>query len=103
MWAGTGDVEYGDDFEWDPNKAEANAARHGVTFEETSTVFDDEWALTVPDDAHSQEEIREFTIGRSAAGRLLAVAHTQRGDRIRIINARVAESPERRQYADEDR
>ena len=92
-------VEYGLDFEWDSETAASNAARHGVTFEGAASVFDDEWALTVPDVVHSQAEFREFTIGYAHSGRLLAVAHTPRGERTRIIRTRHAERPEARQYA----
>jgi uncharacterized DUF497 family protein len=91
-------VDDTDEFEWDPYKAAANLQRHGVSFEEAATVFDDELALTVPDAAHSYDELREFTIGVSRTGRLIAMAHTLRGDRIRIISARPAERRERRQY-----
>ena len=96
-------MRHGLDFEWDPPKAAENAARHGVTFEEAATVYNDEWALTVPDIVHSSRETREFTVGLSEARRILAIAHTMRGNRIRIISARVAEPRERRQYVAEER
>jgi len=85
-------------FEWDPAKAALNVANHGVTFEEAATVFDDEGEITIPDDAHSDGEDRLFTLGRSAANRLLAVASTMRGDVIRIISARPATPRERRRH-----
>ena len=85
-------------FEWDSAKAALNVANHGVTFAEAATVFDDEDEITVPDDAHSDEEDRSFTLGWSAANRLLAVAWTMRGDVIRIISARPATPRERRRY-----
>jgi len=62
-------------FEWDPRKAAANAAKHGVTFEEASTVFGDPKSLTIPDPAHSAVEQRFIVLGRSHAGRLLVVPH----------------------------
>ncbi|HZO92758.1 MAG TPA: BrnT family toxin [Candidatus Baltobacteraceae bacterium] len=83
-------------FEWDARKARTNVAKHGVTFEEASTVFGDPLTLTVPDDRF--DEIRSLTIGRSHLGRTIVVAHAERGDRIRIISARIATARERRQY-----
>lgn len=86
------------DFEWDPVKARENFRRHGVTFEEASSVFYDPLAATGADPDHSQTEERMVTFGLSSLGRLLVVAHTQRGDAIRIITARVATQLERRIY-----
>ncbi len=96
------------DFEWDAAKALANAAKHGVTFDQAATVFRDALALTVFDSAHSQSEERWFTLGHDASGALLAVAHTyQTTDpnrvRVRIISAREATNRERRFYEDEPR
>ena len=100
------DVAY--DFEWDGNKAESNAKKHGVTFEQAATVFLDAMALTVFDEAHSQYEERWFTLGYAANGALLAVAHTYQPTsassiRIRIISARPATKQERHFYADDPR
>lgn len=53
-------------FEWDPKKAEANLAKHEVSFEEALTVFGDSFARIFPDDEHSVEEFREIIIGHSA-------------------------------------
>lgn len=64
------------DFEWDPLKAESNARKHGVTFDQAATVFLDALALTIFDVEHSQHEERWFTLGYDATGGLLAVAHT---------------------------
>jgi uncharacterized DUF497 family protein len=86
------------DFEWDPEKDRANQSKHGVSFAEASTVFGDPLAQTVPDPRHSEGEFRYITIGSSSSGRLLVVAHTDRGERIRLITAREAESRERRDY-----
>ncbi len=85
-------------FEWDQAMAAVNEQNHGVTFEEATTIFEDEIEVTVPDDLHSKEEDRSFTLGRSASNRLLAVAWTMRGDVIRIISARPATARERRRY-----
>ena len=85
-------------YEWDPDKAEENAKKHRVRFEEAATVFLDPRALTFWDPDHSEEEDREITIGRSARRRVLFVAHTAREGGVRIINARRATRRERRQY-----
>jgi uncharacterized DUF497 family protein len=76
------------EFEWDPVKAARNLAKHGVPFHEAATVFGDPLSMTYFDPNHSEDEDRYLTFGRSAAGRLLVVSHTDRGDRIRIISAR---------------
>jgi uncharacterized DUF497 family protein len=86
------------EFDWDLRKAEQNLAKHGVSFDEASTVFGDPLAATVPDSVHSQSEARFVTMGQSAQGRILVVAHTDRADKIRVISARLAGSRERKQY-----
>lgn len=85
-------------FEWDAEKAAANLAKHGVPFDEASTVFGDPLAGTVLDPRHSTEELRFVTIGLSTTHRLLVVAHSDRDDRVRIISARRATRRERREY-----
>lgn len=85
-------------FEWDPDKAAGNLAKHGVSFPEAATVFGDPLAATVPDRPHSHGEARFATFGRSERGRLLAVQHTEREQRIRLISAREASRHERLQY-----
>lgn len=85
-------------FEWDPRKAAENLAKHGVSFEEAATVFRDALSATGSDPDHSVEEERFITFGMSASGRLLAVAHTDRDDTIRIISARPVTSGERKIY-----
>jgi uncharacterized DUF497 family protein len=87
-----------EDFEWDSDKAETNLLKHGVSFGEAATVFADPLAVDRPDPDHSQGEERFICIGRSYVDRLLVVAYAERGDRIRIISARVAEPRERRDY-----
>ena len=84
--------------EWDPNKAASNADKHGVTFHEAATVFGDSLSVTLPDPDHSSDEERYLLLGRSAAGRLLIVAITERGDKLRIISARPMTPRERRTY-----
>lgn len=85
-------------FQWDAVKAATNRRKHRVTFEEASSVFADPLALTFRDPDHSAGEARFLTFGISEARRLLVVAHTQRGRRIRLISARRATRSERRIY-----
>lgn len=85
-------------FTWDPEKAEQNARKHGISFDEARSVFGDPLAATFPDPDHSEVENRELTIGYSTTGRMLVVSHTQRGLAVRIINARMATSHERRDH-----
>ena len=85
-------------FEWDPGKAEANFAKHGVSFEEAATIFSDALALTFNDPDHSIGEHRMLTFGVSQNDRLLSVAHTESGRTIRIISARKATRHERGIY-----
>jgi uncharacterized DUF497 family protein len=86
------------EFEWDPGKAEANQKKHGVSFEEASTTFTDPLHIVIADPRHSQGEERFVVFGLSNAGRLLAVMHTERGQKIRLISARMITPGERRQY-----
>jgi hypothetical protein len=88
------------DFEWDLNKAKANFDKHGVTFNEASTLFDNVSALQTYDPDHSEDEDRFLLIGHSARGRVLIVSYTDRADKTRIISARKAEPRERRGYED---
>jgi len=64
-------------YEWDPAKAEANARKHHVSFEEAASVFLDHGALTFLDPDHSEQEDRLLTIGRSARRRVLLVEREQ--------------------------
>ena len=86
------------EFEWDPAKATRNLAKHGVSFDEASTVFGDPLAGTIVDPRHSIDEIRLVTMGYSASRRLLVVAHVDRGEAMRIISARRATRRERIRY-----
>jgi uncharacterized DUF497 family protein len=85
-------------FEWNRRKARDNVVKHGVTFDEATTVFEDWLSITIVDPLHSDEEERFVLIGHSHRNRLLVVVHTERGDRIRIISARRATAKERRSY-----
>lgn len=83
-------------FEWDEVKAEKNLRDHGVDFADAATIFEDDLALTISDDAPGEE--RFVTLGLDALGRHLVVVYTWREDRIRIISARKALKTERRRY-----
>ena len=89
------------EFEWDPKKAARNFRKHGVSFDEAATVFGDSLGTTVPDPDHSAGEDRYITVGMSDRPRLVMVAHTERGERIRIINARELTRGERKVYEEE--
>jgi uncharacterized DUF497 family protein len=86
-------------FEWNPEKAAANLAKHGVSFEEALTVFSDPLARIFDDEDHSSnEEQREIIIGHSTQQRLLLVCFTARGTAIRLFSARRATKKERQDY-----
>ena len=85
-------------FEWDPAKALLNEHKHGVMFDEASTVFGDVLSVSGRDIAHSLGENRFVTVGMSSQGRVLVVCHTDRRGMIRIISARPAIRKERRIY-----
>ena len=86
------------EFEWDTDKAARNIEKHGVSFPEAATVFDDDFSVAVPDPDHSLEEQRYIIVGASHRNRLLMVAYTERGERIRIITARELTRREREAY-----
>lgn len=83
-------------FEWDPRKAAANAAKHGVTFDEAKTVFYDETALLIDDPDDSKSELRFILMGSSARARVLVAVHCYRreGSAIRLLYARRASTTE---------
>jgi uncharacterized protein len=85
-------------FEWDREKAKRNLKKHMVSFDEAVTVFYGPLSATFNDPDHSDKERRLITIGYSSQSRLLAVAHTERGDTIRIISARLATAHERKRH-----
>jgi uncharacterized DUF497 family protein len=89
-------------FEWDPSKAAQNRRKLGVSFHEAATAFGDPLALTYQDPDHSFEEQRFIAVGMSSAGRLLILAHADRGESIRIISARKATVHERTDYEQEN-
>lgn len=87
-------------FEWDPRKAAANKRKHGVAFDEATSVFLDDNALLIQDPEHSGQEDRFLLLGLSERLRFLVVCHCVResGDVIRLISARKADRDERREY-----
>ncbi|TAK24003.1 MAG: BrnT family toxin [Chloroflexota bacterium] len=87
---------------WHPRKARANAAKHGVHFEEAATVFGDPLAITIDDPVGGgPDEERFITIGRAAGQRTLVVVHTDRDGTIRIISARLATRSERSAFEED--
>jgi uncharacterized protein len=85
-------------FEWDRRKDASNRRKHGVPFAEATTAFADPLSVTIPDPEHSLDEERFILIGSTGLGRLVVVVHTERGDNVRLISARLATPPERRSY-----
>jgi uncharacterized protein len=85
-------------FEWDAKKAESNARKHGVTFDEASTAFGDPLALLMPDPDHSFHEERYLVLGMSNLQELLIVSFAERPPCTRLISARRATPAERRRY-----
>jgi len=85
-------------FSRDPKKADANLRKHGVSFEEASTVFRDILSATGADPDHSIDEHRFIAFGKSRKNGLLIVAHTEEDDKIRIISARLMTRQERGIY-----
>ena len=82
--------------EWDRDKAESNARKHGVDFADAASVLEDEFALTLEEE--HDDEVRFVTLGRDALDRVLVVVHTRRGANIRLISARFANRREQASY-----
>lgn len=89
-------------FSWDENKCELNIRKHGISFSEAKTVFEDPNALRIYDPSHSEDEDRFILLGLSAYSRLLIVCHCYRDndEQIRIISARKATKNEAKTYAE---
>jgi uncharacterized DUF497 family protein len=85
-------------FVWDEDKAASNEAKHGVSFTEAATVFNDLLSVTIADPDHSAEEERWILIGHSHRDRLLFVAYAEREGNLRLISARKATRLETRVY-----
>jgi uncharacterized protein len=94
------------EFEWDPVKAQTNFIKHALDFERAATVFLDPFAVTVPDEEHSETEARWVTLGKDATGHYALVVHTfewltdDRG-RVRLISARRPTKAEIRDYEEQ--
>lgn len=91
------------EFEWDPRKARTKIRKHGISFDEAASAFSDILSFTYDDELHSHTERRYATLGMSNQGRVIVIAHTMRGERIRIISARDATPRERRWYEKENK
>ena len=89
------------EFEWDVKKSSENIRKHKVSFQEASTIFGDPLAITFEDPDHSLNETRYISFGLSLSKMLLVVSHTDRGDKIRIISARLMSRKERRIYEED--
>jgi uncharacterized protein len=85
-------------FAWNPTKAKSNLLKHGVSFEEASTVFLDVLSVTGADPDHSLGEERWLTFGESALCNFLVVSHTDEVETVRIISARFGTKQERKMY-----
>ena len=87
-------------FTWDDRKNRENQRKHGISFEEATTIFADENARLIHDPDHSHSEDRFILLGFSAKMRILVVVHAYRQDEkeVRIISARKAIPKERKQY-----
>jgi len=91
------------EFEWDPKKAKSNLKKHGISFDEAASVFDDILAAVYEDPDHSADEKRFLMIGTSVQNRLLHIAFSDQGRRIRMITARKVTKRERKLYEKESR
>jgi uncharacterized DUF497 family protein len=87
-------------YQWDPNKAKSNLKKHGVSFADAVGVFEDENAITIPDEHESED--RFITIGRDFLSRILVVVYTFRNIVIRIISARKASAHEKKIYEEQN-
>jgi uncharacterized protein len=85
-------------FDWGEKKSTRNLAKHGVSFDEAASVFDDPLYLDFFDPEHSDSEHRYIRVGRSERRRILVVSYTERGSTIRLISARPATNKERQAY-----
>ena len=86
------------DFEWDPDKADANIAKHGVSFFDATEVFGDVLSSTFEDPDSSVGEDRYLIFGQTQRGTRMVVSFTERGDTIRLISARLMTARERVAY-----
>ncbi len=86
-------------FTWDENKNQLNIRKHGIDFSDAAYVFADPFALSIPDDEHSETEERWLLLGKNLNEQMLLVVHTFRyDDVVRIISARKATATETATY-----
>ena len=85
-------------FEWDSAKAVRNLQKHGVSFDEAATAFEDTLSVCFPDPDNSDSQVRLILVGYSVQGRLLFVSHTEIDQNMRIISARLATPFERKRH-----
>jgi len=90
------------EFEWDSEKARRNLRKHSISFREGMMVFNDVFAITYYDDAHSRHEQRFLTLGLSDLGRVLVISHSMVDEKVRLISARKATRRERELYEKEN-
>jgi len=90
------------EFEWDDDKARSNLAKHHLSFDRATAVFDDPSAIELPVEVAGGGEWRYTLIGLMQLS-LVTVVFTERGERIRIISARYATKSEEKLYAAENR
>jgi uncharacterized DUF497 family protein len=88
-------------FAWDDKKAISNLKKHGISFEEASTVFGDWLAITIDDPLHSESEDQFIIIGKSELLNTLVVVHVERSEAVRIISARLASKNEQKFYEEQ--
>jgi len=86
------------EFDWDETKAKTNLSKHGVSFDEAMTIFDDPFYVDFYDPDHSDDEERYIMIGQSKNNRLLVLSYTERENRARLISAREATRSEKNAY-----
>ena len=87
------------EFEWDADKDRENQAKHGISFEEATHIFNGP-VLTKIDDREAYGEVREITMGMLSPDAVLVVIHTERGENTRLISARKANRRERQIFYD---
>ena len=85
-------------FEWDNNKAISNIKKHGVSFNEAVTIFNDPLSITFDDPDHSFGEERFLTFGLSDKGSYIILGHTDIENKTRVITARLMTKKERGIY-----
>jgi uncharacterized DUF497 family protein len=88
-------------FTWSERKAESNVRKHGISFDEAATAFDDPLFVVFSDPDHSIEENRFILMGESINGRLLVISYTQHPAAVRLISARKATPGERNAYEED--